>query len=62
VIHPWFSVGTLKEAAFAYAPGTSKHMVVTLGKPTPVSAHHHKAKHHRGKRHKTKRKKRSRKP
>jgi len=62
VIHPWFSVGTLKEAAFPYAPGTSKHMVVTLGKPTPVPAHHHKAKRHRGKRHKAKDKNRARKP
>ena len=61
VIHPWFSVGTLKEAAFAYAPGTSKHMVVTLGKPTPVSAHHHRAKRHRGKRDKAKAKNRARK-
>ena len=58
VIHPWFSVGTLKEAAFPYAPGTSKHMVVTLGKRTPVSAHHRKAKRHRGKRHKAKGRKR----
>jgi hypothetical protein len=57
VIHPWFSVGTLKEAAFAYAPGTSKHMIVTLGKPTPVSAHHYKAKRHRGKRDKAQSKK-----
>jgi hypothetical protein len=57
VIHPWFSVGTLAEAAFPYAPGTSKHMVVTLGERTPVPAHHRKAKRHRGKRHKAKRKK-----
>ena len=57
VIHPWFSVGTLAEAAFPYAPGTSKHMVVTLGKQTPVRRHHahhraaepkhHKVRHHR---------------
>jgi hypothetical protein len=58
VIHPWFSVGTLAEAAFPYAPGTSKHMVVTLGKRTPVAAHHRKTKRHRGKRHKAKGKKR----
>jgi hypothetical protein len=58
VIHPWFSVGTLAEAAFPYAPGTSKHMVVTLGERTPApAAHHRKAKRHRGKRHKAKRKK-----
>ena len=62
VIHPWFSVGTLAEAAFPYAPGTSKRMVVTLGKRTPVAAHQHKAKRHRGKRHKAKGKKRARKP
>jgi hypothetical protein len=64
VIHPWFSVGTLAEAAFPYAPGTSKHMVVILGKRTPpvVAAKHHKAKHGHGrKRHKTKRKKRGKK-
>lgn len=47
VIHPWFSVGTLAEAAFPYAPGTSKHMVVTLGKPTPVRRRHHRAVKHR---------------
>jgi hypothetical protein len=51
VIHPWFSVGTLAEAAFPYAPGTSKHMVVTLGKRTPIARHRHrhpaKPKHHK---------------
>src|SRR5450755_1276203 len=52
VIHPWFSVGTLAEAAFPYAPGFSKHMVVTLGERTPVPpAHHRKGKRHRGKHH-----------
>jgi hypothetical protein len=35
VLHPWFSVGTLSEAAFPYAPGTSKRVAVTLGEPTP---------------------------
>jgi hypothetical protein len=63
VIHPWFSVGTLAEAAFPYAPGTSKHMVVTLGMRTPVSSRRHRsAKHthrtgtrHRKRHHKTKR-------
>jgi hypothetical protein len=36
VIHPWFSVGTLSDAAFPYAPGTSKRVIVTLGERTPV--------------------------
>jgi hypothetical protein len=57
VIHPWFSVGTLSEAAFPYAPGTSKRLVVTLGERTPVAAKHHKSKRHR-RHYKTKRKKR----
>ena len=35
VLHPWFSVGTLAESAFPYAPGTSRRIVVTLGEPTP---------------------------
>src|SRR5262249_15679742 len=30
VLHPWFSVGTLAESAFPYAPTTSKRIVVTL--------------------------------
>jgi hypothetical protein len=55
VIHPWFSVGTLSEAAFPYAPGTSKRVIVTLGERTPVAA----ATHHRGNRHNVKRKKRA---
>ena len=54
VIHPWFSVGTLSEAAFPFAPGTSRRITVTLGKPTPHAkhrrrAHHHKARHHKHK-------------
>jgi hypothetical protein len=57
VIHPWFSVSTLSEAAFAYAPGTSKRAVVTLGERTPVAA----AKHHQPKRHKAKHKNRAKK-
>ena len=32
VIHPWFSVGTLSEAAFPYAPGASRRVVITVGK------------------------------
>jgi hypothetical protein len=36
VLHPWFSVGTLSESAFPYAPGTSKEIVVTFGGPTPA--------------------------
>lgn len=50
VIHPWFSVSTLSEAAFPYAPGTSKRVVVTLGEPTPVSAKQHRSKHRKAKR------------
>ena len=53
VLHPWFSVGTLSESAFPYAPGTSKQVVVTVGKPTPARAikrHHRTAhKHHKHK-------------
>jgi hypothetical protein len=37
VIHPWFSVSTLSEAAFPYSPGTSKRVIVTLGEPTPTA-------------------------
>lgn len=51
VLHPWFSVGTLSESAFPWAPSTSKRVVVTLGKRTPVVAKHHHAKHSHGKRH-----------
>ena len=56
VIHPWFSVGTLAEAAFPYAPGASRHLIVTLGKRTPATRHRHRhaakhKKHHRKKRH-----------
>ena len=38
VMHPWFSVGTLSEAAFPYTPGTSRRVVVTVGKR--VRRHH----------------------
>jgi hypothetical protein len=51
VLHPWFSVGTLSESAFPWAPGTSKRVAVTLGKPTPVMAKHHHRKHTHRKRH-----------
>jgi hypothetical protein len=50
VLHPRFSVGTLSESAFPYAPGTSKRIVVTLGEPTPAPAskrHHRAARPHR---------------
>jgi hypothetical protein len=55
VLHPWFSVGTLSESAFPYAPGTSKEIVVTVGEPTPagtVAKRHHRTarKHHKHKR------------
>ena len=36
VLHPWFSVGTLQEAAFPYAPASSRRVIVTLGKRTPA--------------------------
>jgi hypothetical protein len=56
VLHPWFSVGTLAESAFPYAPGTSQRIVVTLGEPTPHTIKHH---HHPGRPHrKDKRRKR----
>ena len=35
VLHPWFSVGTLSESAFPYAPGTSKQIVVSSVSPSP---------------------------
>ena len=38
VLHPWFSVGTLSEAAFPYAPGVSKRVIVTLGEATSAAA------------------------
>ena len=48
VLHPWFSVGTLAESVFPYAPATSKRVVVTVGERTPVAAKHHRraARHH----------------
>jgi hypothetical protein len=56
ILHPWFSVATLPEAAFAYAPGTSPQVSVTLGRPTPRAPtrrkhrrHHHKTAKHRRK-------------
>lgn len=51
VLHPWFSVGTLSEAAFPYAPGTSRRVVITVGRRTPKAPHaarrHHKLSIHR---------------
>ena len=58
VIHPWFSVGTLSEAAFPFAPGTSRRITVTLGKPTPHAKHHRRAHHHKATHHKHKHKRR----
>jgi hypothetical protein len=58
VIHPWFSVSTLSEAAFPYAPGASKRVIITVGERTPAAAKHHKSRRHRGRHHKTRRKKR----
>jgi hypothetical protein len=48
VLHPWFSVGTLSESAFPYAPATSKRIVVTVGESTPGAARRH---HRRPRRH-----------
>ncbi|MFZ1996628.1 MAG: hypothetical protein WAU75_21120 [Solirubrobacteraceae bacterium] len=48
VLHPWFSVGTLAESVFPYAPATSQRLVVTLGERTPVARHHHRpSRHHK---------------
>lgn len=57
ILHPWFSVATLPEAAFAYAPGASPHVTVTLGEPTPRAVIKHKRhRHHRtSKKHRRKR-------
>jgi len=57
VLHPWFSVGTLAESAFPWAPGTSKRIVITVGEPTPPPPrrHHRAARHHRKHRKRTKR-------
>ena len=60
VLHPWFSVGTLSESAFPYAPGSSKRVIVTLGEHTPAAAapprrHHRHRKHHKAKHHKRRR-------
>lgn len=35
VVHYWFAVGTLKESGFPWAKGVSKHVGVTVGRPTP---------------------------
>jgi hypothetical protein len=58
VLHPWFSVGTLAESAFPWAPETSTRIVITVGEPTPPAAarHHHRAaRHHRKHRRRTRR-------
>jgi hypothetical protein len=50
VLHPWFSVGTLAESGFPWAPGTSKQIVITVGEPTPPRPpprHHHRRRRHR---------------
>jgi hypothetical protein len=31
VVHYWFSVSTLREADYAFAPGSSPHVTVTVG-------------------------------
>jgi hypothetical protein len=52
ILHPWFSVATLPEAAFPYAPGTSRQVTLTLGEPTPrvmVKPHHGRRSAHRRK-------------
>jgi hypothetical protein len=48
VLHPWFSVGTLSESAFPYAPATSKRIVITVGERTPAATrrHHRRARPH----------------
>ena len=50
ILHPWFSVATLPEAAFPYAPGTSGQATMTLGEPTPRAVVKHKRHHRRAKR------------
>jgi hypothetical protein len=50
ILHPWFSVATLPEAAFPYAPGTSRQVTITLGEPTPKVIVKHRHRHHRSKR------------
>lgn len=49
VLHPWFSVGTLAESVFPYAPATSKRIVVTVGEHTPSATKPHRRapRHHR---------------
>ena len=42
VLHPWFSVATLPEAAYPYTPGTSPQVTITLGNPTPRPVAKHK--------------------
>lgn len=54
ILHPWFSVATLPEAAFPYAPGTSRQARMTLGEPTPKARVKHK-RHHGRRNHRRKR-------
>jgi hypothetical protein len=55
ILHPWFSVATLPKAAFAYAPGTSKRVTITLGEPTPRAPVALKHKRHRRPKHQARR-------
>ena len=58
VVHPWFSVATLPEAAFPYSSASSNRVTVTLGEPTPQHSHHrHRRKHKTSTRHGAKHKK-----
>ena len=58
IVHPWFSVATLAEAAFPYTPASSNRVTVTLGEATPKHhRHHHTRKHKTSGHHKAKHKK-----
>jgi hypothetical protein len=50
VLHPWFSVGTLAESGFPWAPGTSKRLVITVGEPTPPPRDHRRRRRRAGRR------------
>ena len=63
VVHPWFSVATLPEAAFPYSSASSNRVTVTLGEPTPQHSQRerrrkHKTSTRRGVKHKKKGKRR----
>ena len=55
VVRFWFSVSTLAEADFAYAPGYSNRKFVTVGLPAPDARRRHRtphpATHHRNRHH-----------